>query len=71
LSSTAALRLNAMFVLSLPLCAWFAPRMIVQGLRGEPITFNARWLWIYFAAWMVFGVLRNLPFPVFEWFAAP
>jgi hypothetical protein len=66
----AALRLNAMFVLSLPVCAWYGPRFIARALRGEPISWNARWLWFYLAAWILFGVLRNLPLPIFSWFAA-
>jgi hypothetical protein len=66
----AALRLNAMFVLSLPVCAWYGPRFIARTLRGEPISWNARWLWFYLAAWILFGVLRNLPLPIFAWFAA-
>jgi hypothetical protein len=66
----AALRLNAMFVLSLPLVAWFGPRWILRMSRGQPTPLNARWLWFYVAAWLAFGLLRNLPFPIFEWFAA-
>ena len=67
----AALRLNAMFVLSLPLAAWFAPRFISRMIKGTTLPpLNTRWLLIYFSAWIVFGVLRDLPFPVCAWFAA-
>lgn len=66
----AALHFNAMFVLSLPLAAWLAPRLLLRGLKGEPINLNSRWLWFYVAAWIAFGVLRNVPLPVFAWFAA-
>ena len=66
----AAVRLNAMFVVSLPLLAWFGPRWILRASRGEPIPLNTNWLWVYLAAWLIFGVLRNLPFPIFAWFAA-
>jgi hypothetical protein len=66
----AAFRLNALFVLSLPLVAWFGPRFIARTLKGESISWNARWLWCYLAAWIIFGVLRNLPVPIFAWFAA-
>jgi hypothetical protein len=66
----AAFRLNAMFVLSLPLLAWFGPRFIAHWSKREPIRFNTRWLWFYLAAWILFGVLRNLPFPICAWFAA-
>lgn len=66
----AAFRLNAMFVLSLPLLAWFGPRFITRMWRREPLSIRTRWLWVYFAAWILFGVLRNLPFPICAWFAA-
>ena len=66
----AALRLNAMFVISLPLAAWFGTRWLLRTSRGETASITARWLWLYLAAWLVFGVLRNLPFPIFQWFAA-
>jgi Protein of unknown function (DUF2752) len=67
----AALRLNAMFVLSLPLAAWFVPRFISRLIKGTPMPpLNTRWLVIYFSAWLLFGLVRNLPFPVCAWFAA-
>jgi hypothetical protein len=68
----AALRLNAMFVISLPFAAWFGLRWMLRTSRGESISapLNSKWLWFYLAAWILFGVLRNLPFPVFQWFAA-
>ena len=66
----AAIRLNAMFVLSLPLALWFGPRLISNVLKREPISLPSRWLWVYLAAWGFFGLLRNLPFPVCAWFAA-
>jgi hypothetical protein len=65
-----ALHLNAMFVLSLPLFAWLGGRYVLQKLRGEPVDFRFKWLWLYVAAWVVFGILRNLPLPAFAWFAA-
>jgi hypothetical protein len=65
----AAFRLNAMFVISLPLFAWFGPRLITGAAKGTT-PLNPKWLWVYLAAWVAFGVLRNLPFPIFAWFAA-
>lgn len=65
----AAIRLNAMFIASLPLAAWFAPRWIRCGWKGEAIAFNPNWLWVFCGAWILFGILRNLPFPFFHWFA--
>ncbi len=66
----AAIRLNAMFVFSLPLFAWLAARAVIRRLRGEQTSFYFKGVWLYFAAWILFGVLRNLPFPVCRWFAA-
>jgi hypothetical protein len=66
----AAIRLNAMFIASLPLFAWQGARFVSQKLKHEPANFHFKWLGFYLAAWIAFGVLRNLPFPVFQWFAA-
>jgi hypothetical protein len=66
----AAVRLNAMFVLSLPFLALFGPRYISRAVKGEPMGLNPRWCWLYLIAWLVFGLLRNLPVPIFAWFAA-
>ncbi len=67
----AALRLNAMFVLSLPLLAWFGPLWAWRSWQRRPWMVNPKWLWCYGVAWLVFGFLRNLPVPVFAWFFAP
>ena len=66
----AALRLNAMFVVSLPLAAWYGPRLISRSFKHLPSGSPPRWLWFYIAAWIVFGIARNLPFAVCAWFAA-
>jgi hypothetical protein len=66
----AAFQLNAMFILSLPLAAWYGPRLIWRTFTRQPSGSPPRWLWFYIAAWVVFGVVRNLPFPVCAWFAA-
>jgi Protein of unknown function (DUF2752) len=66
----AAIRLNAMFVFSLPLFGWLIPRWLWRARRGEPISSNSKWWWAYVAAWLLFGVLRNLPVPMLAWFAA-
>jgi hypothetical protein len=65
-----AIRLNAMFVFSLPLFAWLGTRFLVREWKGQPESFQFKWWWLYVAAWILFGVLRNLPFPVCQWFAA-
>ena len=66
----AAIRLNAMFVVSLPLFAWIGLRFLARGLRHEPIHPASRWWSVYLAAWIIFGILRDLPFPICHWFAA-
>ncbi len=66
----AAIRLNMMFVVSLPLFAWMGIRFVVRHWKGEPTGFQSKWIWFYLGAWIVFGVLRNLPWPFFAWFAA-
>ena len=66
----AAIRLNAMFVISLPLLAWMGFRFLRRKLRDRPIEANPRFWSAYLAAWIIFGVLRDLPFPVCQWFAA-
>lgn len=66
----AAIRLNAMFVVSLPLFGWVGFRYVVRSLRREPLCPNSRWWSVYVAAWIIFGIARNLPFSVCQWFAA-
>ena len=66
----AAIRLNAMFVLSLPLFAWMGTRFLFGYCRNKPVNIRFRWWGLYLAAWIVFGVLRNLPIAPFAWFAA-
>jgi hypothetical protein len=56
-----ALRLNAFLVLSLPLWAWLGLRLVWRELKGGPAAIRPVWLWLYLAAWVAFGVLRNLP----------
>ncbi|MBC8094889.1 MAG: DUF2752 domain-containing protein [Akkermansiaceae bacterium] len=62
----AALHLNAMVVLSLPLLAWVGFRFLQQRRKSTPGTpVRPLWLWVYLGAWLVFGVLRELPVPLF------
>ena len=65
-----ALRLNAMFVLSLPIVALYGPGFVLRSFKGERTGINTRWLWFFLGAWVAFGFLRNLPIPLFQWFAA-
>lgn len=66
----AAIRLNAMFVLSLPLLGWVGARFLVGYCTNTPVNFRFRWWGLYIAAWIAFGILRNLPIAPFAWFAA-
>lgn len=66
----AAIRLNAMFVLSLPLFAWMGAGPLIRYCRNKPAGFRFQWWGWYLAAWIAFGILRNLPIAPFDWFAA-
>ena len=66
----AAIRLNAMFVVSLPLFTWTGLRFLMRSLRNQPIQPSPGWWSFYIAAWIIFGIVRDLPFPVCQWFAA-
>jgi hypothetical protein len=66
----AAIRLNAMFVVTLPLFAWVGIRFLARTFCNQPIQPNPRWWSVYLAAWIVFGIVRDLPFPICQWFAA-
>jgi hypothetical protein len=67
----AALHLNLLLVLSLPLFALLAARFIWRVTRGmEPVLdIRPSWAWAYVAAWVVFGIVRNLPCRPFLSFA--
>jgi hypothetical protein len=63
----AALHLNALLVILLPLFGWlgvrFAVRKISPPLEARPI--SSKWLWFFLALAIAFAVLRNLP--AFPW----
>jgi hypothetical protein len=68
---TAALHFNLFLVLSLPLLATFGIRSAWNKAHGGPgVTVRPLWLWVYAAAAVAFGILRNLPFPWFASFAS-
>lgn len=66
----AAARLNLLFVLCLPQSAWLSVRHGGRWVLGRPSKFSIRpaWIWTFFAAAVVFTILRNLP--GFEWLSA-
>jgi hypothetical protein len=65
----AALRLNAFFVLSLPVFAWAGFRWVRRQMKNEPaVAIRPAWLWLYLAALIAFGIIRDLPVPLFASF---
>ena len=65
-----ALRFNTLTVLSVPLLAWFGFRLARHEFAGgRPVAVKPVWLWAYLAAWITFGIARELPVPFFAWFA--
>jgi hypothetical protein len=66
----AAFRFNALFVLSIPLLCGYGLRLALAKAAGQPApSVRPAWLWLALAAIVVFGILRNLPFPAFAWMA--
>jgi hypothetical protein len=67
----AAIRYNALLVLSAPVAAWLVARCLFRRLNGQtqPLGFHPAWLWAALAALCLFGVLRNLPFAHAVWLA--
>jgi hypothetical protein len=65
----AALRFNAFLVLSLPLFAGLAVVFLRRKKTGSPFQIRPAWLWLYLAAFVIFGIVRNLPVPLFARFA--
>jgi hypothetical protein len=65
----AALHLNALLVISLPLLGWYAVRNALAQRREPAISqpISTKWPWIFLALTVAFGVLRNLP--AFAWLA--
>jgi hypothetical protein len=66
----AAVRYNAMFVASVPLGGWFAWTAWKRRANNDPRPLiRPVLIWTYFGAWLLFGVLRDLPVPWLAWFA--
>jgi hypothetical protein len=57
-----AFQLNALFVLSLPVFAWFGLQFILAKLQDRPHSLIVRpfWVWVGFAVLLLFGIGRNL-----------
>jgi hypothetical protein len=59
---------NALLVVSLPIIALLFLQKRLRSKSGADSKRPWRWFgWIMFSAAIIFGVLRNLPFPVVAW----
>ena len=66
----AALHFNAFLVLSLLLFAGIGFEFFRRKMKREnALPFNLRWMWLYFGAFLIFGIARDLPVPLFAAFA--
>jgi hypothetical protein len=67
---SAALKLNAFAVLSLPLLAGLGAHWLWGWIRRkQEMVLRPAWIWIYFAVYLAFGVLRDLTAPVLARFS--
>jgi hypothetical protein len=58
----AALQFNAFLIVSLPLIGWAGFRWMMRQRRGERgIGIRPLWYWFYLAAFVAFGIVRNVP----------
>jgi hypothetical protein len=66
-----AMHFNLLFVLSLPIAAWFAVKLIIARVKQRPsnIVIPTKVLWAGLGVLVVFGILRNLPFAQDVWLA--
>jgi hypothetical protein len=58
-----AFRFNPLLMICLPFVGWVGLRLVTRQVKGEPaaFTFQARWIWLFLAATVVFTVWRNVP----------
>lgn len=66
----AAFRCNPLLVVALPLLAWLAGRSLLSK-RNDSAPFPPFWRsaapWIALGVMVLFGILRNLPYPALAW----
>jgi hypothetical protein len=65
----AALHLNSLFVISVPLGCLVAGRFFIQSRKGQKKALHPNWLWVALVLGLSFGILRNLPFAHALWLA--
>ena len=66
----AALRLNPLFVLSLPFLCWWGAQQFHPGFffhKTAVVFAKPFWTWIFLAAVVTFGILRNVPVAPFTY----
>lgn len=66
----AALDLNVLAVLALPVILWglfVSLTAMLRGPRWKSISVSSRWTWVALGAVAVFWVVRNLPVAPFDW----
>lgn len=68
---TAALHLNILFVLMLPVVGWLTAQLLVAKFSNRPLELRIRpaWCWAGMIVLIIFSVLRNLPFGHACWLA--
>lgn len=67
-----AFRCNPLLVLALPALAWFSGRRLLRGPKPPaplPNALTSAAPWVLVATIVLFGILRNLPYPAFNWMA--
>jgi len=66
----AAFNCNPLLMVSLPVLAWLAGRRLIRR-RSKPAPFPSSVklaaVWVVVAVIVLFGILRNLPYPAFAW----
>jgi hypothetical protein len=69
----AALHLNVLAVVSVPILAFIGAMLTLRRVRQAPFALATRPAWLLWAFSLVvaFGILRNLPFEPFTWLAPP
>ena len=67
----AALHLNILFVLMLPVASWFAAHSLIAKFSKRPFQLRIQpgWCWVGMIVLIIFGVLRNFPFAHACWLA--
>jgi len=67
----AAFHYNALLILSFPLLLAQAVRIGIAKMSHQPARarISPAWIWAALAVLILFGILRNLPFPAFAWLA--